>query len=185
MSEALEIKQQPVQQVVKAPSISKAEYKALYATDASPAQFEVFLKACHTYGLTPIKNEIMCSKHYGNKPYITKIGCFAVANRHPQFDGIVSGIVYEGDELTRRTNESYVLIPGPDHFKKTTKDVKGAYCNVYRKDRSIATAVYENLATSRGIGPKWNTQPDAMILKTAEMHAIQKAFELDLDVDIE
>lgn len=184
MSEQLEAQQQP-QQITNDSAPKNAEIKALYAPDASPAQFAVFKAACHTYGLSPLKGEIICSKSYGNKPYITKAGCFAIANRNPQFDGIVSGIVYEGDELVRRANESLLLVPGPDHFKMTSKDVRGAFCNVYRKDRSIATAVYERLQTSRGTGPKWGTQPDTMILKTAEMNAIRKAFDLDLDVDNE
>lgn len=184
MSEQLEL-QQPKQQITNDLSPKVAEVKDLYAPEASAAQFAVFRAACHTYGLSPLKGEILCLKAHGHKPYITKAGCFSVANRNANFDGIASGIVYDGDELTSRANESLLLVRGPDHFKMTVKNVKGAYCNVYRKDRTIATAVYCDLTSYRGTGPKWQNQPDVMILKTAEMNAIRKAFELDLDMDNE
>lgn len=116
------------------------------------------------------------------KPYILKEGCFAIANRHDQFDGLQSGIMYDGDTLMQRTDGSYFVVPGEDHFILPSTAIVGAYCNVHRKDQDKPTIVFCYMSSSRQKKQIWDDKPHDMIIKCAEMKAIKKAFALNLDM---
>jgi RecT family len=181
MSEAIEIKEQPKQVAPKTHSFDWAAIKAMYAPTATPSQFEIFKHTCIEYHLSPLKNEIMFWTQSG-KPYILKEGCFAIATRHDQFNGLQSGIMYKGDTLMQRQDGSYFVVPGEDHFTLPNTAIVGAYCNVYRKDQDKPTIVFSYMSSSKQRKQIWDDKPHDMILKTAEMHAIKKAFALNLDL---
>jgi hypothetical protein len=55
----------------------------------------------------------------------------------------------------------------------------GAYCNIFRKDRAKATAVFVSLKDYYKKGaPIWEQYINAMILKVAESMALKRAFAI-------
>lgn len=179
MSEEIQAPQQSIE--TRIADLPWDRIRTMYAPKATPEQFALFKYTCCQYNLNPLKNEIMFWAQSG-KPYILKEGCFAIANRHDQFDGLQSGIMYDGDTLMQRTDGSYFVVLGEEHFRLKDDKIVGAYCNVYRKDQSKPTIAFSYMSSSRQEKAIWYDKPHDMIIKCAEMKAIKKAFALNLDM---
>lgn len=145
------------------------------AQGATDAEFTMFAELCKATGLNPFKKEVwfIKTKDYTNRngelvpgkvQLMTGInGYLAIANRHPQFDGMETQVV---------------------------RDDKGgiikAVCRVYRKDRShpsTAEAFFneyyqKNFSGKPGI---WDTKPTIMISKVAKSIALREAFPQELN----
>lgn len=149
------------------------------APSASDEEFKNFLYLCKQYDLNPLKKEIYFLK-YGGKVaiIISRDGLFKIANQHAAYDGVESDSVYKDDILTRRDNGSIQIAYGPHHYSFNKAMLEGAFCNVYRKDKSIATTVYVSFAEYKKDSPIWKQYSNTMIIKTAEVAALKKAFEL-------
>ncbi len=143
-----------------------------------------FLYQCKQYELDPLKKEILLTMR-SNKAVImvTRDGLLKIANRDPHFDGIGGDVVYEGDTLAKRDNESIHITYGTEHLVFNKEKIKGAFANVYRKDRSKCTTVFVSFkdyfkkSTTNTLSI-WEQFPNAMILKVAESMALKRAFSL-------
>lgn len=121
---------------------------------ASDAQFKMFIEVCRATGLNPFLREVWFVPSVG----ITagRDGYLAIANRHPQFDGMET-------RVTR--DEKNVPIK--------------AVCTVWRKDRNhaiICEAYYSEYRKQSGV---WSQYPSAMISKVAEVLALKRSFAIN------
>lgn len=149
--------------------------RATIAPTATAEEFGMFIEYCKSTGLNPFKKEIWFIKTPGYRkkdgsmaPARVQImtginGYLAIANRHPQFDGMECDVEYgEGGKII------------------------GATAKVYRKDRrfpSIATALWNEYYKPNPYGNKgvWEQMPSIMIAKCAKSLALREAFPQELN----
>lgn len=149
--------------------------RSTIAPTASAEEFGMFLEYCKSTGLNPFKKEIWFIKTPGYRkkdgtmsPARVQImtginGYLAIANRHPQFDGMECDVKY---------GENGAII--------------GATAKVYRKDRrfpSVATALWTEYYKPNPYGNKgvWEQMPSIMIAKCAKSLALREAFPQELN----
>lgn len=148
--------------------------KKTVAKDATNDELSMFLHLAKTYGLDPFAKEIWFIKQGGQPLMMTsRDGYLKIANEHPDFEGLVSDVVYAGDQFER--NDS-----GVKHVygMKDRGAPVGAYALIYRKGRRFPVYVfapYKDYAKGNNV---WRTYPHAMILKVAEAMALKRAFSL-------
>jgi phage recombination protein Bet len=121
---------------------------------ATDAQLKIFLEVCRATTLNPFLREVWFVPSVGIMA--GRDGYLAIANRHPQFDGIETRV--ERDEKN---------VP-----------IK-AICTVWRKDRAhpiICEAYYSEYKKSSGV---WSQYPSAMISKVAEVLALKRSFAIN------
>jgi len=154
--------------------------KKMVAQGATEDEFKSFMYLCHEYNLDPLKKEIYFIKYGGRSTVITsRDGYLKIANLNEHFNGIESEVVYQGDVLTKRDDGSLHITYGPDHLVFDKSKLTGAFCNVFRKDREKATAVFVSIKEYyKKDAPIWQQYTNAMILKVAEAMALKRAFAI-------
>lgn len=166
------------------------------AQGATESELKVFLYLCQEYDLDPLKKEIYFLKYNGRAATLTsRDGYLKIANLNKNFDGLESDVVYQGDKLVKREDGSIHIEYGDAHLAFDKSKLAGAFCNVFRKDRKKATAVFVSIKDYYKKGaPIWEQYVNAMILKVAEAMALKRAFaisglvtkeEIDKDLEIE
>lgn len=150
------------------------------AIGATPEELDMFIYLAEQYNLDPLKKEIFFLKHGGKATIVTsRDGYLKHANTNDQFDGIESDVVYEGDKLNRREDGSIHIIYGDNHMNFSEDKLRGAFSNVYRKDRSKSATVFVDLRDyHKESSSVWKMYPNAMILKVAEAMALKRAFAM-------
>lgn len=139
------------------------------AKGASDAQLEMFLTLAERYQLDPFLKEIWFSGQIGI--ITSRDGYLKIAMRHPDYDGIVSAAVRDGDEFVMEP-----LIPTVQHKFGTKRGaVIGGYAVVFRKGRRPAVC-YADMAEYRKSGEVWGKYQSAMICKVAEVMALKRQF---------
>jgi len=121
---------------------------------ATDAQFHMFVEVARATGLNPFLREIWFVPSVGIMA--GRDGYLAVANRHPQFDGMETRVIRD---------EKNVPIK--------------ATCTVWRKDRGhpiICEVYYNEYKKSSGV---WQQYPSAMISKVAEVLALKRSFAIN------
>jgi hypothetical protein len=100
-------------------------------------------------------------------------GYLKIANNNPDFEGIVSDVVYESDTF-RKTPD------GVEHQYgvKNRGKLVGAYALVYRKGIRFPVYVFAPFNDYNKGNDIWRTYPHAMILKVAESMALKRTFSL-------
>lgn len=145
--------------------IKKEDKNLLLATvakGATESEFQMFLEFCKSTGLNPFKKEIWFIKtDKGAVQMMTGInGFLAIANRHPEFDGMSVSINEENGKLISAT------------------------ATVYRKDRSHPSeaTVYlqEYFKPSKFGNGLWEKMPRMMLQKVAKSVALREAFPQEL-----
>ena len=154
--------------------------KNTIAPNATPDELKMLVYLSKQYNLDPLKKEIFFIKYGGKTTILTsRDGYLKIANLHAQFDGIESDVVYQADILTKREDGSLLIQYGPEHLAFDKTKLAGAFCNVFRKDRSKATTVFVSLKDYYKKGaPIWEQYINAMILKVAEAMALKRAFSI-------
>ena len=132
------------------------------AKGATETEFLMFLEFCKSTGLNPFKKEIWFIKTKNGVQMMTGInGFLAIANRHPQFDGMEVSIQEENGKLVSAT------------------------AKVYRKDRKIPSCatVYlsEYFKPSQYGNGMWEKMPRTMLQKVAKSVALREAFPQELN----
>ena len=141
------------------------------AKGATESEFKMFISLATRYGLDPFNKEIFFWKVKGRPTIMTsRDGYLKIADRHPEYDGLVSDVVRENDQF-KRTSE------GIDHqYSSNRGEIIGAYALVYRKDRSYPIYIFAPFDEYNADSRVWNQYPSAMILKVAESMALKRAF---------
>lgn len=161
-------------QIVKKESPRLAVLKNTVAKGLNDYEFSMFMELCKATKLNPFKREIWAikTKSYtsssgkqveGQLQLMTGFnGYLAIANAHPQFDGIECDVI---------------------------RDDKGAIdyaeARVFRRDRSrpsIARVYFKEFykAGYKDKPSQWDKQPVVMIQKVAKSHALREAFTQEL-----
>lgn len=154
--------------------------KATVAQGATKSELDTLVHLCQEYQLDPIKKEIYFLK-YGNKTTIitSRDGYLKIANQNPNFNGIISDVVYQGDKLTKKEDGSIQIEYGEDHINFNKTKLTGAFCSVFRKDREKATTVFVSIKDYyKSNSAIWQQYTNAMILKVAEAMALKRAFSI-------
>lgn len=139
------------------------------AKGATDAQLEMFLTLAERYQLDPFLKEIWFSSQLG---IITgRDGYLKIAMRHPDYDGIVSCAVRDGDEFVMEPLEPTVK----HKFGPKRGNVIGAYAVAFRKGRRPSVC-YADMAEYRKGGEVWGKYQSAMICKVAEVMALKRQF---------
>lgn len=161
-------------QLEKKASSRLAVLRNTVAQGATDAEFAMFLEVCKGTKLNPFKREIwfIKSNSYTNKKgervegkvmIMTGFnGFLAIANAHPQFDGMQTEIV-----------------------RKEDGTIEYAETKVFRKDRkypSTCRAYYREFYKPGNFGKEsqWDKQPTVMISKCSKSHALREAFPQEL-----
>ncbi len=121
---------------------------------ATDAQLKVFIEVCRGTGLNPFLREVWFVPSVGIMA--GRDGYLAIANRHPQFDGMETHVDRDDNNVPIR-----------------------ATCTVWRKDRAhpiICEAYYSEYRKSSSV---WSTYPSAMISKVAEVLALKRSFAIN------
>jgi len=145
--------------------------KRTVASDANTDELRMFLHIAKTYGLDPFNKEIFFWKIKGKPTIMTsRDGYLKIADRHEEYNGLVSDVVRENDTFRRKAQ-------GIDHEYGTNRgDIIGAYALVYRKDREYPVYVFAPFQEYFAGTRVWSQYPSAMILKVAESMALKRAF---------
>jgi phage recombination protein Bet len=145
--------------------------KRTVASDANTDELRMFLHIAKTYGLDPFNKEIFFWKIKGKPTIMTsRDGYLKIADRHEEYNGLVSDVVRENDKFRRKAQ-------GIDHEYGTNRgDIIGAYALVYRKDREYPVYVFAPFQEYFAGTRVWTQYPSAMILKVAESMALKRAF---------
>lgn len=158
---------------------TKALIRKVAAQGSTDEEFATLMHLSGEYNLDPLKKEIWFMKYNGKATIITsRDGYLKIANADPSFDGMEGDVVYIGDTLTKRDDTSLHIVYGENHFKYDKNQITGAFCNIYRKDRSKPTTVFVSFKDYKKESPIWNQYTNAMILKVAESMALKRAFAL-------
>jgi phage recombination protein Bet len=147
--------------------------KRTVASEADTDELKMFLHVAKSYGLDPFNKEIFFWKVKGKPTIMTsRDGYLKIADRHPQYDGLVSDVVRKNDGFKRKSD-------GIEHEYGTERgDIVGAYALVYRKDRSYPVYVFAPFEEYRSDTKAWYQYPSAMILKVAESMALKRSFSV-------
>ena len=159
------------------------------AKGTTVTEFTSFLIIAKQLELNPFLHEIWLPDFDGTgrnrAPYVGRDGLLAIAERSGQFDGLVSGVVCDGDEFELGLHEPiHKLAPGE------RGRILYAYAYVYRKDRRVPTSVVASRAVF--LDPKvlddkgqpktgktpWFKFPDLMLKKVAEANALRLCFKV-------
>lgn len=131
------------------------------AKGCTEPEFRLLMYMAKTYGLDPLLKQIWAVKRNDNAPaliFAGRDGMLAIAHRSGVFDGMQSGVKYEGE--------------GKD------KKPVSAWCEVWRKDMSHSFKTEVPFSEYNTGFSVWKTNPSAMILKVAEAVCLRKAFSV-------
>jgi len=155
--------------------------RKICAPNSTNEEFQEFIYLANQYNLDPLKKEIYFIKYAtGKKPSIftSRDGYLKIAQSHPNFDGMEGDAVYVGDKLTKRNDGSFLLEYGDAHMEFDKTQLRGAYCNVFRKDISKSVSIFVSFKDYNKGRDIWLSYPNAMILKVAESMALKRAFAI-------
>ena len=144
------------------------------AKGASHEQLYMFINQAMTYNLDPLRKEIWCIDMGGQWMIApSRDGFLRMAQRHPNFDQITSGVVREGDDYKIDTvNGSVVhLVQG---MGNQNRPILGAWCIVATKDRKrfAHQVLFSEVVRPT---PVWKANPAQMTEKSAVSQALRKS----------
>jgi len=153
--------------------------KRTVAKDATDDELKLFLYQARKYGLDPLMKEIVFTKFKlkdgTEKESIitTRDGYLKIAQSHPDFQGIISFTVCEGDQFEiDAANYQIKHVFGAKRGK-----IIGAWARVDRKGYKpfIAYVPFDEYNQNT---TTWQKYPSAMIQKVAEAFALKRAFNI-------
>ena len=145
-------------------------------------EFKFFSELCKVRKLNPFLKEAYCIK-FGNNPAQIVVGKDAILKRaikHPQYDGMESGIIVQNIETGERTVcQGTFFIPSEER-------VVGGWAKVYRKDWKYpiyCSVGFEEVAQRKNNGElnsNWKTKGATMVEKVAKVRALRETFVEEL-----
>nr|MCR5450876.1 phage recombination protein Bet [Solobacterium sp.] len=148
------------------PAMVKAYLVSGDSSNVTDQEITMFMMMCKSNHLNPWNREAYCIK-YGTSPATMVVGKDAFlkrAERHPQYDGMTSGIiVVNGAGIEYRQ--------GILKFKD--EELLGGWAEVFRKDRTHSSRIevsfdeYAGRKKDGTLNNQWSTKPATMIRKVA------------------
>lgn len=162
--------------------------KRTVAKGVTDAELSMFLTICGRYQLDPFLKEIWCYKRQKKGPdgrYVddpnapaiimtSRDGYLKVAQRDPDFDGLKSFVVREGDVFEIDAETDKVI----HKFGAKRGKILGAWATVYHRKRRPVT-VYVEFDEYNAKSNTWNGYPSAMIQKVAESFGLKRQFGIN------
>ncbi len=156
--------------------LSRESVEKYVCANLSDVEYSYLSAVCKNYGLNPYLKEIYAIK-FGNQPATFIIDYKVLqqaADREPMYDGMRTGVLYldkNGDEKERVG--AYIL---------NGETLVGAWCEIYRKDRTHANKVYAlysecvQLTKDGQPNSNWSKKPVMMNVKVAKTWALRETF---------
>jgi len=141
-----------------------------------------FIQMCRANRLNPFNKDAYLIKYPGNQPATTVVSKTVferIAEAHPQFDGIETGVIVAHQDGTTERKPDGFYLPGKEKLV-------GAWAEVYRKDRSrpfkTSVVLDECIGRKKDGTPNrmWTSSPAMMVCKVAAARALRGAFPNDL-----
>jgi len=151
-----------------------ATIKATVAKGATDNELAMFLTLAASYNLDPFLKEIWCIKQNITDAALimtSRDGYLKIANSHPDFLGIRSFVVKEGDTFEVDAEADTVV----HKFGAKRGLIVGAWAACYRKGRKPAIC-FVDYSEYRGNSPTWQKYPSAMIQKVSETFVLKRQF---------
>jgi len=155
--------------------------KKTVAPGATDEELALFLYMAKQYDLDPLLGEIYFvkmpdKKRTDTKPtfIVSRDGYLKIAMRHPEFHGLNSFTVREGDEFEINAESGRVK----HRFGAKRGRILGAWAIAYRKGYSPSVAFVDFNEYVRRNSQSWQRHPSAMIQKVAEVFVLRRQFNL-------
>lgn len=149
--------------------------KNTVAKGTTDTELAYFLSVCKSVELNPFMKEIWCYKDTkGNLlVFAGRDGFLKKAQMDKRWDGMLSAYVCENDEFELDIPNGKVI-----HKVKGSNrgHLLGAYAIIKPKGCSMPTVAWAEIKAYDKGWNTWKTNPEAMIQKVAETHALKKAF---------
>lgn len=149
--------------------------KNTIAKGASEDELKVFLYLATQYNLDPFKKEIWFTK-YGSQTNImtSRDGYLKYAHTNPEFGGLISFVVHEGDDFEIDAGEYKIT----HRFGSKRGKIMGAWARCDRKGIRPFIS-YVSFEEYNQNSPIWRKYPSAMIQKVAEVFVLKRAFGIN------
>ncbi|EAG9591275.1 phage recombination protein Bet [Listeria monocytogenes] len=146
-----------------------AQYLVRGNEQVTEQEIVMFLQLCRYQKLNPFLNEAYLVKFKGSPAQIitSKEAFMKRAESHPQYDGLIAGIVVEREG-------QMVEVEGAIKLDKDR--LIGGWAKVYRKDRDKPVVTKISLSEFGKGQATWKQMPLNMIRKTAIVNAMREAF---------
>ncbi|MBC2581650.1 phage recombination protein Bet [Clostridium sp. DJ247] len=149
--------------------------KNTVAKGATEDEIKIFLYLAQQYNLDPFKKEIWFTK-YGSQTNImtSRDGYLKYAHTSPEFGGLISFVVHEGDNFEVDAAEYKIT----HKFGTKRGKILGAWARCDRKGKRpfISYVSFEEYNQNT---PIWRKYPSAMIQKVAEVFVLKRAFGIN------
>ena len=149
--------------------------KNTVAKGATNDELEMFMYLANQYNLDPFKKEIWFMKFSGQTTIMTsRDGYLKYAQLSPEFEGLISFVVREGDVFEIDASEYKVT----HKFGAKRGKILGAWsrCDREGKKPFIAYVEFDEYNKKQNV---WNSYPSAMIQKVAEVFVLKRAFGIN------
>ena len=153
-----------------------AVIKKTVAKNTTNTELAFFLQVCHANGLNPFLKEAWCYKdNKGNLiVFAGRDGFLKKAQENPAYNGIRSSEVrakdvFKIDIANNKIEHEFGI--------GDRGEIVGAYAIAFRKNGE-PTIEYVDFSRYNKKHNTWNTHPEEMIKKVAEVHALKKGFGL-------
>lgn len=142
------------------------------------AEFKFFTELCKARKLNPFLKEAYCVK-YGNNPAQIIVGkdvFLKRAIRHPQYDGMESGIIVQN----KKTGD--IIERAGLFWLANSENLVGGWARVFRKDWAHPTYIsvsFEECAQRKrdgSLNSNWAGKGATMIEKVAKVRALRESF---------
>lgn len=141
-------------------------------------EFKFFTELCKARKLNPFLREAYCVK-YGNNSaqlIVSKDVFLKRAIKHPQYDGMESGIIVQNIKTKEITERKGLF------WLESIETVVGGWAKVYRKDWTHPTYVsvsFNEVSQKKGDGSlnsNWSSKQATMVEKVAKVRALRETF---------
>lgn len=148
--------------------------KQTVAKGATDTELKFFLTLASKYGLDPFRKEIWFVKRGGDATIMTsRDGYLKIAMQDPNFDGLQSMVVKEGDEFEYDAENCKVR----HKFGTKRGGILGAWAIARHKKRPPVIC-FVDFNEYKGESPVWKKYPSAMIQKVAEVFVLRRQFNI-------
>lgn len=149
--------------------------KNTVAKGATEDELNMFLYLSRQYGLDPFKREIWFTK-YGSQTNImtSRDGYLKYAQHNPEFEGLISFVVHEGDAFEVDAAEYKIS----HKFGAKRGKIVGAWARCDRKGKRPFISYVEFVEYNQN-NNIWKKYPSAMIQKVAEVFVLKRAFGIN------
>ncbi len=162
-----------------APSVTREAIEQLMSPEhnksikkaPSPAERDLFIVQCLTKGMNPLAGDVdFWTDDYGKLTFVIREAFYLrVADAHPKFRGIQSGIIVE-----RGPDRDPFEIEGG--YSTRGQEVVGGWAIVHRSDRDFPITHKVNFRDYDKKNNTWKQFPGRMIEKIAQVGALRQAF---------